>query len=434
MSAHFDPAPHYAPKAAPAKLKLAAKAMTLIGVITLLTGMFVLDGMGTRTRLAFLTNLIYFLGLSLGGLAFCAALTLSLARWGRPVKRIAEAFLLYAPVVWLLLLFFLLTGGLELYDWYNHPETLHNHKAIWLTPTFFSVRLLVSIGILTFLGLLYVRNSLRPDLGVAAEKLDGQHPAWWGRIIAGWKGADTELAECQRRQVVLSPLIAALYAIVASMAIFDLSMSLAPHWYSNMMGGWYFCSSFWLAMIVIGLYSLTSRGWMGIRGVLTPTLYHDLGKLIFAFCFLWAYMFYAQLLAIWYGNLTEEIGFLIVRLQMQPWQNLAKVTGALCFAIPFVTLLSRGLKKMPLGFGAVLALAAIGIWLERFLVAVPSVWMGDTIPLGLLEAGVTLGFIGSFLWVVTAFLSSVPPVCVTDPFMQPHPDDVHVVSADAHAH
>ena len=426
--------------AVPGKLALAAKILAVIGIVCYAVG---LSSDPVRTQGIFLVNIVYFLGLSAGGGALAAALVLALGRWGRPVKRIAESFTLFLPVLWVLLAVFLMTGGLDLYEWYTHPESLHNHKAIWLTSTFFTVRVLFVLGLITLLALLLVRNSLRPDLGIASEKLDGNHPAWWGRITAGWQGAEAEVAAGIKRQTVISVFLAMSYAYGMSFLVFDLVMSLAPHWYSNMFGGWFFCSSLWLAMIGTTLFTVFNRHWLGIDVAVTNDVYHDLGKLIFGFSCLWAYMFYAQLLPIWYGNLTEEIGFLIVRLFHEPWQSVSTAVGAMCFFIPFVTLMSRGIKKMPKGLAVVLIVIAIGIWLERFVVTMPSIWgahvggagWGSTeLPLGPIELGITLGFLGGFLWVTTRFLSSVPAVVVSDPFMQPNPDDVHVHSADAHAH
>jgi hypothetical protein len=430
--APFDPAPHYAPRPVPAKLALVAKLLVVVGIVSLGVG---LSQDALRARSAVLVNLVYFLGLSAGGVMISGALVLAKGRWGRPVKRIAESFVLFLPVVWVLLVIFLLTGGLDLYEWHTHPESLHAHKAIWLTSTFFIFRVLFFSGVITLLGLLVLRNSLRPDLGVASEKLEGQHPAWWGRITAGWQGEAAEVEAGQHKQMVTSVFLAMAFAYGLSVLVFDLVMSLAPHWYSNMFGAWFFCSSFWLGMVGTTLFTIGNRHWLGIDKAVTIDVFHDFGKMIFGFSCLWAYMNFAQLLPIWYGNMTEEIGFLIVRLYMEPWQSLSVTVGALCFFIPFVTLMSRGIKKMPLGLSIILVLIAVGIWLERYLMAMPSIWMEATLPLGLIELGITLGFLGAFLVVVTTFLSQVPPIPVTDPFMQPNPEDIHVHSLDAaHSH
>ena len=70
---------------------------------------------------------------------------------------------------------------------------------------------------------------------------------------------------------------------------------------------------------------------------------------------------------------------------------------------------------------------AVGIWLERFLVNMPSVWKEETLPLGAVEVGMTVGFLGMFTLIVLKFLTSVPPLAFTDPYMQADPDHVHVV-------
>ena len=78
MSAQFDPTPHYALKSPPEKLLKAAKIAVAIGVICFAAGLLI-DGYGKRIRVAYLTNLVYFIGLSLGGLIFACTLTLTLA-------------------------------------------------------------------------------------------------------------------------------------------------------------------------------------------------------------------------------------------------------------------------------------------------------------------------------------------------------------------
>jgi len=434
MTAQFDPSSFYAPKPAPKWIILTAKIAVLVGVICFAAGLLI-DSHADRVRVAYLTNLVYFMGISMGGLVFACVMSLTLARWGRGLKRISESFVVFMPWIIGLLALFIATGGWGLYEWYTDPGTLHAHKAVYLTAPFWTARLFIGLSLLTFVSTRYLRISLRADLGVASKKLDGKHPEWWNKYTKDWTNDEDEIAKSADGQRRAAPVVCMLFAAVFTLSIVDLVMSLSPHWYSNMFGGWYFVSCFWLGMIWVGIYSVLNRGWMGTEKLFSPSVYHDLGKMIFGFCVLWAYMFYAQLLPIWYGNMTEEIGFLIVRMRLAPWNDLAMVVGCMCFFIPFVTLLSRGIKKMPRVLTVVLLVPAIGLWLERYIVAAPSTLLDvQEIPLGVLELGVTLGFLGGFIWVITNFLSSVPVVPVSDPMMNPHPDDVHVHSMDAHAH
>jgi hypothetical protein len=71
---------------------------------------------------------------------------------------------------------------------------------------------------------------------------------------------------------------------------------------------------------------------------------HDLGKLLFAFNMLWGYFAFSQLLIIWSGNQPEEISFYRTRLYGQ-WGVVAVVVLICTFALPFLVLLSRDVKR-----------------------------------------------------------------------------------------
>ena len=147
--------------------------------------------------------------------------------------------------------------------------------------------------------------------------------------------------------------------------------------------------------------------WLHIDELLTPKVYHDLGKLIFAFCMFWGYTTFAQYLPIWYGNMTEETGFILLRTSLDPWAGLTKVVVILCFFMPW-TLLSRGMKKIRSSFHRVSFVILVGIWLERFLVMVPSVWKGDELPIGVGEVLMPIGFGGIMVLLVMWVLSKIP--------------------------
>src|SRR5690606_23483472 len=77
-----------------------------------------------------------------------------------------------------------------------------------------------------------------------------------------------------------------------------------------------------------------------------PDVFHDLGKLMLGFVMLWAYFAVSQLLIIWSGNLPEEIPFYLNRLN-GPWRWVSIALLLFQFALPFVLLLWRSLKRRP---------------------------------------------------------------------------------------
>lgn len=88
------------PKSLPSvqRLRMLFIAFIVIGVIGLAVGLSQ-DGFRERIWASFLINHFYFLSLALGGLFFAAIQWLTGAMWSAPLRRVAESFTSYLPVV-----------------------------------------------------------------------------------------------------------------------------------------------------------------------------------------------------------------------------------------------------------------------------------------------------------------------------------------------
>ena len=83
-----------------------------------------------------------------------------------------------------------------------------------------------------------------------------------------------------------------------------------------------------------------------MRTMLRKTEMHDIGKLLFAFVMLYAYLSFSQWLIIWSANMPDEANWYLHRLAGN-WINLGRFLILFEFAVPFALLLSRRLKKQP---------------------------------------------------------------------------------------
>lgn len=379
-----------------------------LGSIAFLYGTFLDDSV--RVWQALLVNFLFFAGLAQAGVVLSAILQATSARWGRPLKRLAEATAAFFPVS-LALVCILLVGISSWAPWVQHPVEA---KAAWLNVPFFVARQLVAFIVLSGLSLLYVYRSLRPDIGLLHES--GQHVAsgFTKRLIAGWQGAASERDRSQRAQDKLAVSILIAYGWIFSLVAFDFVMSLDPHWFSTLFGGYYFVGNLFIGFAFLSCVAAMGRDRLGISAWVGTQQLHDVGKLLFGFCILWAYMFWSQYLVIWYGDLAEETEFIYHRMH-GPWAPIAWLVFALCFVVPFVVLLSRAIKMKPVGLTAIAIVVLVGMWLERFILVAPSLWHGDTVPLGLLEIAITLGVFGLFGYCYTGFLNTFPILPVSDP-------------------
>ena len=147
----------------------------------------------------------------------------------------------------------------------------------------------------------------------------------------------------------------------------------------------------------------------GRRSGLEPRHFHDIGKLFFAFCLLWADFFYVQLTVIWYGNIPEETHYVILRTMLPPWRPLAWAVFGMVFIIPFIILINKRVKTIPAAVMALCSLVIVGLWLELLLLVGPPLNHGAAeLPLGVSDAVVFLGFLGLMVLAVAAMLRTFP--------------------------
>ena len=383
-----------------------------IGAAAFLYGLLLGDSI--RAWQSLLVNFLFFGGLAQAGVVLSAIMQVTSSRWGRALKRTAEATSAFLPVSFVLLLV-LLAGVRGWMPWVHEPVAA---KQAWLNIPFLVTRQILGFLLLGGLSVLYVRWSVRPDIGQLAES--GECPAHGisQRLIAGWRGLDEERTASQRAQSRLAPAILIAYAWVFTLVAFDFFMSLDPHWFSSLAGGYYFIGNLFAGLAGLALVAVWSRERLRLTEYLGPHQLHDVGKLLFGFCILWAYMFWSQYLVIWYGDLPEETAFIAHRMQ-GVWAPLAWTVFAMTFVIPFVVLLSRAVKTNPRGLTAIATVGLVGMWLERFILVSPSLWHGNGLPLGLIELLVTIGTTGLFVWCYTTFLQTFPVLALADPRLEP---------------
>ena len=348
---------------------------------------------------AWLIGYLYWLGIALGALVILMLHYLSGGAWGLVVRRILEAATRTLPLLALLFVPLFTFGVGDVYLW-AAPVTAGDdplrHARAYLNVPFFRVRALIYFG--AWLGCAYIFNK-------------------WSRE------RDARPDPNPRRFRVLAGPGLALYGLTVTFAAIDWAMSLEPHWYSTIypagFGVGQVLSAF--AFGIVAAVALRRRE--PFARLVTPANLNDLGNLMLTFVMLWAYMAFSQFLLIWSGNIREEVPWYVARAN-GAWAAVAVGLIALHFALPFVLLLSRRVKRDPRLIGAV----AVAILLMRL---VDLLWMlvpgfhRSGLALRWLDLVAPIGFGG--LW-LSAFLSELrgrPLVPQNDPAVE---------EALAHAH
>ncbi|MGH7561889.1 MAG: hypothetical protein ACRENB_12820 [Gemmatimonadales bacterium] len=390
-------------------------ALLLLGLVLAVVGavLFVLALVGDhpeRAWQAFHVNWIYFTGLTGGSLALTAVHKVAKAKWSGVIIRFAEATALFA-VVSLIGLVLIFTVGYEAIYGHMHEElhSLSHGKALWLSRWFMFGRLLVGLLVLFGLGWLLVRADMVPDMAAARDAVSDQRRALYDQWTTGYDDSPAARAAQEARIARLAPAYIVVYAIVFTLIAFDGIMALQPHWYSNLLGGFYFMGSFLGGHALLALLMLYGRRELGIRDLISPKQRHDLGKLIFGFTVFWAYLMWAQFLVIWYGNMPEETGFVFARV-WGPWMPVGRAVLVGMFLIPFWGLLFVAAKKNPFTLGLFALVSLTALWLERYLLVLPSITAEAGPPFGAPDVGAILLVLGFFLLCYATFGRLFPMV------------------------
>jgi hypothetical protein len=242
-------------------------------------------------------------------------------------------------------------------------------------------------------------------------KLSGHDPK--GRIrqtiFRLWQKKNLSPDQIRWKMTVWGGLYILAFALVLSLIGFDLVMSMDPHWISTLFGAYHFVKAFFVGLGGLIILAAIMHTRNGAGSPLTPNHFHDIGKLFFGFCLLWADFFYVQLLVIYYGNIPEETYYVITRTMLAPWNKLAWAVFIVCFVGPFFILLNQKIKTRPVYMAIICSVIIIGIWFEHLLLLGPALSHGAaSISLGVADGLISLGFLGLMVLAVRYFLNIFP--------------------------
>jgi hypothetical protein len=363
----------------------------LIGVVLTIVGI-VLAGQA-RFYQAYLVAYTFWMGVVLGSLALLMVQHLSGGAWGVVIRRPLEAATRTMPIMAALYVP-ILFGMHDLYHW-THADVAANDPVIrdktpYLNQTFFIARQVVYFAIWIAISQLLTRWSAQQD-----------------------RTGDPALL---RKFSILSGGGLVVYSLTVTFAMIDWTMSVNPHWFSTMWGPLYIggqgLSAMAFAILVVIMLSQVAP----MNRVITSHHLHDLGKFLFAFLMMWAYLSFSQFLIIWSANIPEEIPHYLIRWDSgYQWVSAFIIVGH--FALPYALLLSRDVKRnwrrLRVLAGWILAARIVDYYWH-----VAPEFHDSGLDLGLLDFAVPIAIGGIFLALYAVNLRGHALLPVNDPGLQ----------------
>jgi hypothetical protein len=358
------------------RIERAALVVGVLGAVACIAGAIVEPAQ--HFLRSYLVGFMYWLGVTLGCLAILMVAHVTTAHWGFVVRRILEAASL--NVFMMALLFVpILAGVHRLYPWANADalakDSLMQHQSAWLNGGGFILRAVIYFALWCLLAFLLNKWSWAQDKPGA--------PSF------------------RERYQNLSAVGLMLYVFTMTFASIDWMMSLDPHWKSTIYGFYIEAGQGLNGFAFVTIVAALLIGYKPMSEVLSKEHLHDLGKLMFAFLILWAYMAFSQGLIYWSTNLPEEISWYRNRMSGSWW-----MVGAVLlfgqFFLPFFVLLGQEIKRKAATIAVVALWMMLMRWFDLYYLIIPNFEdTRGTLSFSWVNIASTLGIGG--LWVALFF-------------------------------
>lgn len=306
----------------------------------------------------YITNFVFFIGVSHAGTLISAILRIVGAEWRRSVTRSAE-------VITVMVLLF--GVGNILID-LGRPDRMLNviKHSNFRSPLLWDV---CSISVYLICSTIYLYLPLIPDIAILRDHTNRRK--WFYRKLAlGWQGTPRQWRILEIMLAIMAVVVIPVAVSVHTVVSFVFAMTIQPMWHSAIFGPYFVAGAIFSGIAALIVAMAIMRWAYGLGNYLKPIHFSHLGVMLLVMSLLWLYFTVSEFLTTFYGNEPSHMAIfnekLFGRYAPHFWTMCAT-----CFVIPFAILCNR--KTRTIGGTVIASLSVnVGMYLERYIIVVPS--------------------------------------------------------------
>jgi Ni/Fe-hydrogenase subunit HybB-like protein len=307
----------------------------------------------------YITNFVFFIGISHAGTLISAILRLAHAEWRRSITRAAE-------VITVLVLFFgMACVILDL----GRPDRVFNviRFGNFTSPLLWDV---TSVAAYLTASTIYLYLPLIPDIGILRDRMPSRR--WLYRPLAlGWSGSPRQQRNLNRAIAVMAVIVIPIAVSVHTVVSWVFAMTVQPMWHSTIFGPYFVVGAIFSGIAAIIIAMAIIRKAYHLEDYLKPIHFNNLGLLLLVMSLLWFYFTFAEFLTTYYGGEPMHMVVFLSKTEGR-FSPLFWAMVVFCLVIPFALLANNRTRTKVWGTVVASVAVEIGMWLERFLIVVPS--------------------------------------------------------------
>ena len=318
----------------------------------------------------YMTNFVFWIGISHAGIMISAILRLTQAEWRRPITRAAEvmtvfslsAAMMAAPMVHI-----------------GRPW-----RAYWIFPFDFSRGVWpnirspfiwdpAAVGTYLIASSLFVFVALIPDAAVLRDRTSGFVSKMYGYMCMGWRGTPRQWKLQAVAGILLSALVLPVFVSVHSIVSWDFAIQTGVDgWHSTIFAPYFIIGAIHSGVsAVVMIMALMVWLWK-LDKYLRPDHFDAIGRLLIVVATTWLFFFFVEFVFALYTLEGPEIALRETQLFQWPYTLLFIVFLMSAYIIPVpMWMFKRVRRNIALMFWTTV-LVNVGMWIERFLIIVPA--------------------------------------------------------------
>ena len=353
----------------------------------------------------YITNFVFWIGVSHAGTFISAVLRVGNVGWRTPVVRMAE-FMTIAAL--------LMGGWMPLVD-LGRPDRLLN---LLNYGRFQSAIVWDLLAITTYLtgSLIYLYLPLIPDLALARDRLDpASHPLrrrLYAVLAVGWHGNEEQWRRLARGIRIMCVLIIGVMVSVHTVVSWIFGMTLRAGWHSTIFGPYFVVGAIWsgIAAVIVGM--VVFRRVFHLQEIITRRHFVHLANLLLVAGLVYAYLTFSEYLTIAYKLEPQDAG-LLNALLLGGYAPMFWTYGVAGMLVPLLLLSLPWTRNVP-GIVTASVLVNVGMWVKRYVITVPSLALPQ-IPRGWaayaptwIEVSIVAATFAGFAFLVGLMAKAVP--------------------------
>jgi molybdopterin-containing oxidoreductase family membrane subunit len=380
---------------------------------------------GMRDRILwglYITNFVFFIGISHAGALVSAVLRAGQAPWRTPMTRMVEFITVAALSV----------GALMPIIDLGRPDRIPNLflHGRWQSPILWDL-LAVSTYLIASIAYLYL--PMIPDLAVARDRLEGRagtlKMAIYRSAALGWRDSPRQRRLLNRILTIMMILIIPIAVSVHTVVSWIFAMTLREPWNSTVFSIFFVAGAIFSGIAVLILMMALLRRVYHLEEYLQEKHFVYLGYLMAVVAAIMIYFNIAESLVTGYKS-NEEINFHFSQLFRGQFAGFFWFYFIFGLVIPILIALNPATRTIR-GMVIAAAFVVVAMWVERYFIVVAALRIPlmpydarDYIP-SWVEFSVMAGAFALFGMMILLFLRTVPIMCMWEQVEQHELDEAH---------